>query len=645
MNVLIDIESRSRADLPEVGAYRYGCDPSTTVMMMAVTEETKYSPVHLWVNPMFEGVGGVCSDPLAVELLRREGKVFAHNATFELAVLDGTGWSPFIAKDRWRCTAAMARVIGFPESLDKCAKAMELKVEKDPRGKALIQKFSVPKKDGTFNDPKDFPDDWRDFCNYCRKDVEVERDILIWCKSYGIFQLIDWDTWDFTVRMNDVGIPVNVSALQNAQRILDEQTTKSREEFRQLTGVNITQREAVRQWLNAHGVPLDNMRGETLLQLPKESFSPDVDRVVELYQQMSFAAVKKVKVMLDWVMPDGRMRGVFKFNGAGTGRWSAGGPQMHNAKKPTAAMRPVVKDAYRAICDGVSAPELDAVYGNPVEVISSCVRHFVHDPASLMFDADYNAIEARIAVWLSNDEEAMDEYRRGMDRYVLMAARIYSKSPVAVTPDERDLGKLAILGLIYGMGAPKFQESCELKGKSITVELAARAKDAFRNRHQRMVKLWRTLETCARKAVNSPGLWVTASVFPSIRFHMDGRFLKMFLPSGRPLWYYSPRIQGSQLCYIGQLPMSTQWGTIQLYGAKLFENCGQAVAADIMSYGARQAETSWMSPFALIHDQALAMPIPGTTPEMFSLALTQLPPWARGLPIKADAKLVEYYTK
>jgi len=139
VTVLIDIETRSRADLPAVGAYRYGCDESTIVLMMAVTTETVGDPVHLWVDPRFDGVGGVRSDPKALELLNSATKVVAHNAPFELAVLGGTNWQPFIPLDRWECTAAMARIAGVAESLEKCAEMLHLKEGKDPKGKALIR--------------------------------------------------------------------------------------------------------------------------------------------------------------------------------------------------------------------------------------------------------------------------------------------------------------------------------------------------------------------------------------------------------------------------------------------------------------------------------------------------------------------------
>lgn len=644
MTILIDIETRSRADLPEVGAYRYGCDPSTEVLMMGVATDVEGSPVYLWVNPKYENAG-IKSDPMAIHLLRNATKVVAHNAPFEISVLEGTGWDPFIPLDRWHCTAAMARVAGIADSLEKCGAMLGLEIQKNTAGKALIKLFSIPREDGTFNQPTDFPDEWAQFCEYCRTDVEVER--RIWHKLAS-FRLsgINWDTWQFTLRMNSLGIPVNVPALRNAAAILDEVTKTSAAEFTRLTGLNITQREKIRQWLGEHGVQLDNMQGDTLEFARKSIADLRVQRVVELYLQLSYAAVKKVGTMLGWAMPDQRMRGVFKFYGTGTGRWSAGGPQIQNAKKATPEMRPMTKAAYKAICDGASAEAIDSVYGNPVEVLASCVRHFIHMPDSRMLDADYNAIEARIACWLSDDANALDEYRRGIDRYRLMAALIFNKGTSAVTPDERDLGKQAILGLSYGMGAEKFRTSCEAKGMAVSAKLAEDAKNAFRQKHVAMCSLWRSLDFSIKQAI---AFGTTHWPRKNIGVGISGdwcKYLVITLPSGRKLYYPKPQLdEEGNPCYFGQLSMSAQWGMIKLYGAKAFENICQAVAADLMSHGAREAESKWMLPFALIHDQALAIHADGQSPDQFAHALQQLPSWAHGLPLKAEAKLTDYYQK
>lgn len=77
----------------------------------------------------------------------------------------------------------------------------------------------------------------------------------------------------------------------------------------------------------------------------------------------------------------------------------------------------------------------------------------------------------------------------------------------------------------------------------------------------------------------------------------------------------------------------------------LVSNCSQAVAADLMSHGAREAEKRWMGPFALIHDQGLALRRGDQTAKDFADALASKPDWALDLPLKVEAKIVPFYSK
>tara|TARA_R110000868_G_scaffold11798_5_gene57585 strand:+ start:2337 stop:4304 length:1968 start_codon:yes stop_codon:yes gene_type:complete len=655
MKVFLDIETRSLADLPSVGAARYAADPSTDIFMAAISSPEEGSEVYLWINPKFRDAG-VDSDVEALALLRQADEVHAHNADFERELLDRTQFEVSIPLTKWRCTAAMARIAALPDSLEKCGEALDISNKKDKRGKDLIKFFSIAQDDGTFNEPRDHQEKWAQFCEYCKQDVRAERQIHELLKDHFCLTGVNLETFQFTIRMNDTGIPVNVPALRNAQKMIDTVGATSGAEFRQLTGLNITQRAKVKDWLAKRGMNLPDMQSETLLEVAKDFKmfgSVEASRAVELYCQLSYAATKKITTMLDWVCPDNRLHGVFRFYGAGTGRWSAGGPQLHNAKKATPEMRPISHAAYKYVANGGTIEGLRAVYGEPIEILASCIRHFVHAPDQELLDGDYNAIEARIACWVSGQEDALKEYRNGVDRYRAMAALIYHKPVRRVTSDEREVGKRAILGLGYGMGAEKFRSSClDQYGITMTMELAERAKNEFRNQHHKIVDTWKQLERAIRQSLVISGSSNLVGSGVTVYSHASAGIPYLFirLPSGRSLAYPHPQIDdeprfGTQITYWGQIPLSTQWGRIKLYGAKAFENICQAIAADIMSFGSRIAESRWILPFALIHDQGLAVKLAGQTAEGFSDALSTLPPWAHGLPLKVETKITPYYSK
>lgn len=655
--VHFDIETRSRIDLTEVGAGRYADDPSTEIFMGAVSESRPDAPVYLWINPKFESAG-IKSEPKALELLRNAKRVYCHNAPFEQPVCHGAGFPVFISMDKFRCTQAMARMAGLPDSLEKCGEALNIDCKKDKKGKGLIKFFSIPDEvTGEFNEPWDHPAEWADFCRYCKQDVRAEREIHHKLSSHFELRGANLETFLFTMRMNDIGIPVNVPALRNAQAILDEVNATAVEEFRMITGLNITQRAKVLAWLQSMGIKIANMQAETLLAIDVAGMDPLVQRAVDLYRQLSYAATKKVQTMLDWACQDGRMRGVFKFYGAGTGRWSAGGPQVQNVKKPTPAMRKITPAAFRYIANGGTAEGLRAVYGDPVEVIASCIRHFIGSSNELL-DGDYNAIEARTLCWLANEQSILKMWREGRDLYKFMAAQIYQVPENTIEKDsaERDMGKRAELGCGYGMGAPKFKSTCVQYKVVCDDDLAERAVNAYRQLHPYVCLWWRQLDEAVRNAIRFQGAkhYVNAGqpfglcVWTEVVANILYLFIR--LPSGRNLAYPYPALEddpdwGKQITYWGQLPMSTQWGRIKLYGGKLAENVTQAVAADVMSHGARTAESKWMIPFALIHDQGIAERLRGQTASDFSAALAALPPWAKGLPLKVESKIAPYYSK
>ncbi len=475
-------------------------------------------------------------------------------------------------------------------------------------------------------------------------------------------------TFLFDLRMNQLGIPVNVPALRNAQKIVEAVQSEVVTEFRQITQLNPTQRDKVMELVKSLGVPIDNMQADTLSALDLTKLNPKAARIIELYSKLSFAAIKKIASMLEWTCPDDRMRGVLIYHGAGTGRWTARGPQIQNAKKTAAEMRPVTQEAYVSIQKGATAGTLEILYGEPFEVLSSCIRYFIQSPGFMMLDGDYNAIEARIACWLSGQTDAVAEYRQGVDRYKLMAAEIYEKLVSQVTPDEREVGKRAILGLGYGMGEDKFKFSCmEQYGIDMSLDLAKRAKKAFRKKHSKMTAYWYFLDDQCREAIEFPNRQCGPFLVRTISGIL---YLLARLPSGRQLAYPHPQIIKrkatdaekikfakeewseervvkflSEISYWGQLPMSTRWDRIKLYGAKIFENMCQGIAADIMAHGAITAESRGFEVFALIHDQGLSLNPRNQSPEDYSAALADTPSWARGLSLKVESKTCKYYSK
>ena len=106
----------------------------------------------------------------------------------------------------------------------------------------------------------------------------------------------------------------------------------------------------------------------------------------------------------------------------------------------------------------------------------------------------------------------------------------------------RQLGKVLILALGFGMGAIKLRENARKGyGVQMTAAEAERFKSGWRQRNHRIVGFWHEMEFAARAAILRRG-----NVIPvggsGIAFTCPGKTLQMRLPSGRVLYYHQPRL-------------------------------------------------------------------------------------------------------
>lgn len=680
MSYHLDYETRSRQDLTEVGGYRYAECPDARILLAAISHDD--DGPYLWVHPDYE-TPLLASDPRAEKMLREmaasDELIYAHNAGFERAVTmfrgrDDLGLTEPIDPKRWRCTAAMARKAQIPDSLEMAAQTLGLNAQKDNKGKALIKKFSVPRDDGTFLRAEDDPAAFAEFGEYCLQDVRVERELH---KRLAPFELsgIALEAFLLDIYLNDRGVPVNVPALKNASRILAECYAEANVEFRALTGLNPTQREKVRQWCNARGAALDNMQGPTLEAWLDNNADSEARSAVEMYAHLNFAAAKKVDVMLACVNSDGVVRGTLLWHGAGTGRWAGRGLQPQNFKKPT------IKDteiAYRMICNGCTREDLENLFGNPLEVIASCIRHFIHIPGSEMLDADYNAVEARVANWVAGQDDVVKLFHDSdnwtgpkelkPDPYKTMGGFVYNKRPqdIANGSVERDMGKTLELGCQFGLSWETLLKNCQKKGITyMTPELAKLGVEKYRESHYKVVQCWWDCDKAAKNAILQPSRWFNAGDHLSFCVkRLSGMdVLLTRLPSGRTLSYPKPEIvpepedefkarqkknpnvrRREGITFWGLIKGKT-WGRCRLYSSLIFQNAVQAIAGDLIACGMAEARRRLFDLFTAIHDQALSLRGAGQTPDVYAAALATLPPWAHGLPLKAEAKVTPFYKK
>jgi DNA polymerase len=686
MNWHIDYETTSAADI-KLGAYRYACDPSTRILMFAIAVDEGCPKLWNFLEP--DAPESIMAKQMLIEAVKPGNTLYAHNAQFEIAVsryrlAADVGIEP-PPLTHWRCTATMARRAAIPSSLAKASEFLRL-ADKDKKGKVLINIFSDQTKAVLLTQDKDkvksfsplldnpilwdaemtvsgervtVRQAWQDFMDYCRQDVIVEQQIH---KALKPFELsgMELEGFQFDIRMNDAGIPVNRAALEHANRLLDEEAEHLNAEFKQLTGLMPSQTTKVLAWLRERGYAADNMQAKTMeAQLDNPELTEEAHRALEIRATLSFAAVKKIPAMLNTACPDDRMRGLFTYYGAsGTGRWTSSGPQVQNAKKPTIKSW---EEAFQDIKEGQPLEWFDAMHGRPYEVIASCVRNFIEPHHGKMIDSDFSNIESRVAAWLAGCESELDLYRKNIDAYASLAAEVFNIPYEHVTKPQRFVGKVGVLSLVFATGAKKFFETCANWGNPISKEIAIRTVKVFRSVKHEFPSSWRSFEAAATKAIENTGNWFDAGHI-KFGYTLKGPFprLLMRLPSGRDLVYPKPSIhrslkrhtdwetgetrewESNEIWYEGP-GANHQWGVQTIHGALFYQNATQATARDILLHGCLQAERAGFKIWAVIHDQALA---DEGDVDAFEKALCTLPAWLPAdFPLAAESSLVDRYAK
>jgi len=389
----LDFETYSEVDLRVVGAYRYANDPSTEILCAAMAFGEQ-EPV-IWHRGLSDEAV-LAREAFWLALEDPSVLIYAHNAMFEAAICQALLWKTWGIRcpdlRRFRCTMSLARRAALPAKLETLGDALNLQFKKDNRGKVLIKKFSVmqpAKKPSKKNPnglpphrirPEDEPEAFTEFCEYCRQDVRAEQEVARRLRYFD--EPINNSNYSLDAIINARGVTVNLKALRHAQKLIEEETEIVSAKFRGLTEFDPTQRDVFLKWLHEKGCHLDDLQAETI-----ETFLEKFDHIEEgtdapidalrLKHSIAYASIKKVKTMLECCGPhDNRIRGMLNHHGATTGRWTASLVQFQNMKRPTVKH---TEEAYREICNGISREMLELCYGPVLEVISSCIRHFVHD--------------------------------------------------------------------------------------------------------------------------------------------------------------------------------------------------------------------------------------------------------------------------
>lgn len=703
--ISLDFETRSRCDLEACGAYRYAEDPSTEVLVIAVSHNG--GPVTTWDardTLMDDG-----QEHHTLHILRRaieEGwEIQAFNNQFEWVVLKYVcprqfGF-PVPDINRMRCTQAVCRSAGLPGSLGACADFLKLPVRKDKLGLPLIKKFSIPQEDGSFIEPDTDTTftlggekvtaaaAFQMFVDYCRRDVETEMAVA---SAMTPFELkgIALDTFLFTSRMNDKGVPVDRMALESAMSHYREYEAELSERFRAVTGLTPGQNVRFLEWVRERGYKGKSLDAAARARYGSgEAITDEAKEALKIKGELSYAAVKKIPTMLDWVMSDDVLRGSFLWCGAQkTGRWTSKGPQWQNMKKPPKSLRPVIEEAFEDVKQRLPLFLLSFIYGNPYGVIASLSRYFVRFKDEMIFDLDFSQVEAKILPFLIGAKRILDKFGSGEDLYVTTGNRLGI---------DRDMGKTVVLATQFQGG---WKAVFNATGKTWDRARCEEAVRVVREENPEFPKGWAACQNAFIAAMERPEKWHSANQYCAYAYTTKPPFPRMMLrlPSGRKICLPLPERAPITMAKVevrskdGKEVVETRWdrvaghvddeqaakmlscgdpflnpnasvvssfhtwelsfyghienklyGRVGCYGGDLLQTQTQAVGVDLLANGVLEAEKAGFDPFFVVHDQCLA-PAVGD-PEAFTKALCTVPAWFRGFPLDAATDIVRSYCK
>lgn len=657
----IDLETFSSVPIQKAGAQKYIQSPDFEILLFA------YS---------LNGAEPVCCDfargetlPkwVAEALLDPQCLKHAYNAPFEWGCLSrymGRQLPP----EQWRCTMFHGLYAGYTAGLDATGRALGLPEDKRKlnTGKALIRYFCVPcapsKANGmrTRNYPHHNPERWQLFKAYCCQDVTTEMEIERRLSAVPVPDFVQKE-WETDLIINSRGVAVDMEMVERALELGATVRNSLMTEAMQISG--LTNPNSVKQlaaWLEEEtGEEVATLRKDTVAKmLARDDNGPQIQRMLEIRQELGKTSTKKYDAIEAAVCPDGRVRGLLQFYGANrTGRWAGRLVQVQNL--PRTYTEPL--ELARDLVKGRKLDALKCIYGSVPDTLSQLIRTaFIAAPGNVLIDADFSAIEARVISWLAGEEWRLEVFRTHGKIYEASASQMFGV-PIELikkgNPEYalRQKGKVAELALGY-QGSAGALIAMGALDMGIPEEDLPDIVSRWRDANKRIRDLWYKVDAAAVQVITQGGsVGVNSIVLAHEWDATQGTdYMTITLPSGRKLFYNAPQIGVNQwgnpsISYMGMDQATKKWQRIETYGGKLVENCVQAIARDCLAQAIEHLEAAGLPVIFHIHDEVVIDIRPfadndamlAKTVEIMSRPI----PWAPGLPLGADGWVGKFFKK
>lgn len=621
----------------------------------------------------------------------------AHNAGFERGVISTMGLDPL--KLHFIDSAVISRCMGAGSHLEAAAPQL-LGIDKIEAGKDLIKKFSIPNERYNFrpptaadvaNDP-----DWQDFLDYMVQDARASHRIA---RDHMWIGMMERDYEEITAAMNQRGWKVDLDAVKEMQLRYLNNLASALEWFADNIDdqLNLNSPLQLKEWCRARGMHATSFDEEHvnryLDRVTKKLTDPNLDELkrdrleevrhmLQTKQTLGGSSLKKLKVILDTVGPDGVLRDQYMHCGAGQSfRTSGRGVQMQNLKRLPPQPRDIAE-----LFDPMSVWTNDELAENLRQVFTA------HHPQGALIVGDFSSVESRGLAYLAGEQWKLDAYHRGEDLYKVLAAKInHLDDWHQVTKEQRQSGKVGELSCGYGAGGTAVQGFAQKMGIEMSEDEAVQLVRDWRATNPMIVELWALLDQLLLAAVQSwgQGAIFTASLANNLSIEFDrGRTplslekqhpgaktisMRLYLRGqSRPVLeriFQGCYLRGNQVCYYkpserrgGDLwsawyidPKTKQKRFYSLYGGKLSGILTQSFCRELFFIALKRVTEKVERPgvrlIGQFHDEIVLDYDPLVAPypvEIVKKELEQVmsnPHPFKGFPLAAEVKHDYRYTK
>ena len=491
----LDFETFGTRDLPTVGLDNYLADPEFKPLLAAVSWD---------FNAARSLVFDFVCDPFAENnfnkfLSEREVYAIAHNASFERGVLKRSFPRYHIEVSD---SAVASRCAGGDSKL-KNAGPQLLGIEKFEVGERLIKKFSVGDTPPTAEQVSDDPD-WQLFKEYCVQDARISYLLNRECHlEYAAKERLFERQ---TSQMNALGWPVDIPLVCEMQTRYLANQEKALREFQERYDpngeLNLNSPLQLKRWCGERGIRASSFDKEAvprmIAAIRKKMVSPtlpldklqaydEVLAMLELKQTLGGSSLKKLKVILEKVSEDGRLRDQYLHCGASQTRRTSGmGVQMQNLKQlgPHPDNVEELKDPSIHWSNDMMADNLRQCFTSS-------------HPKGALIVGDFSSVESRGLAYIANEEWKLEEYRKGRDMYAVLAQKIFGipdYDSIRKSSPERRAGKVGELSCGYGAGAGAVLSMAKKLSIDMSEAQAQNLVRDWRSVNPKIVTFWAELE-------------------------------------------------------------------------------------------------------------------------------------------------------